>query len=166
MAYFSPELWTARIQYGSPNSSVLRDLRTLTTLGLCSSSRTGERNRFRNRHIELRYFHPSQPFLHSATCRKTREWVGNPGFLRLRFCLWTPAWPRLERKSPKVSSLVCEYSLFEETMGGDWFERDCRPRTAVDFTPWRRCASGKAERIPIICNALCPGDCCGNTRAA
>jgi hypothetical protein len=60
MAHFSPEFWTPRIRYGSPNSSVSRGLGTLTKLGFCSSSRTGESNRVRNRHTEVRYI-PPQP---------------------------------------------------------------------------------------------------------
>jgi hypothetical protein len=32
----------------------------------------------------------------------------------------------LGRKSPKVSGLVRGNSRFPETIGGDWFDRDCR----------------------------------------
>jgi hypothetical protein len=39
----------------------------------------------------------------------------------------------MRRKSPKVSGLVGEYSRFAETIGGDWFDHDCRPRPAVQF---------------------------------
>src|SRR6187397_2722630 len=61
----------------------------------------------------------------------TREWAGNPSFSRIRFRLWTPALPRLRRKSPKVSGLLRKYSRFGETMGGDRFDHDCRPRGLV-----------------------------------
>src|SRR6266480_4080077 len=38
-----------------------------------------------------------------------------------------------------VSGLICEYSRFAETIGGDWFDHDCRPKTAVDFALLRPC---------------------------
>lgn len=63
--------------------------------------------------------------------QETREWAGNPGFSRIRFGLWTPALPNLRRKSPKVSGRFREYSRFGETIGGDGFDQDCRPRPGV-----------------------------------
>jgi hypothetical protein len=38
---------------------------------------------------------------------------------------------------PKVSGSVREYSRFGETIGGDKFDQDCRPRVAVSFRFWR-----------------------------
>jgi hypothetical protein len=48
-----------------------------------------------------------------------REWAGNPGSSRIRFCLQTPNSPVLGRQLPKVSSHDREYSRFAETAGGD-----------------------------------------------
>jgi len=62
-----------------------------------------------------------------------REWAGNPGFSRIRFRLQTPSSPILRLKSPKVSGHVRGYSRFAETIGGDWFDHDCRPRAALSF---------------------------------
>lgn len=79
-------------------------------VGFCSSSRTGDRFRFRIRHIEVRIL-PPQPRI-PAVCQasqETREWAGNPGFSRIRFGLWTPALPNLRRnrrKSPAVSANI------------------------------------------------------------
>ena len=58
--------------------------------------------------------------------QEARECAGNPGCSRIRFCLWTPGSSILRWKSPKVSGLVREYSRFAETIGGDWFDHDCR----------------------------------------
>ena len=65
--------------------------------------------------------------------QETREWAGNPGFSRIRFRLWPPASPNLRRKLRKVFGLLREYSRFWETMGGDYFDHDCRPTSAVGF---------------------------------
>ena len=40
--------------------------------------------------------------------------------------------PNLRWKSPKVSGLLREYSRFAETIGGDWFDHDCRPTLAAE----------------------------------
>jgi hypothetical protein len=48
----------------------------------------------------------------------------------IQVCLWTPGSPDMRRKSPKVSGLVCEYSRFADTTGGDKFDHDCRPSLA------------------------------------
>jgi hypothetical protein len=50
---------------------------------------------------------------------KTREWAGNPGFSRIRFCLQAPNSPILGRQMPKVSGYNPEYSRFAEIVGGD-----------------------------------------------
>ena len=62
------------------------------------------------------------------------------GFSRIRFGLQTPGSPVLRRKSRKVSGRVREYSRFAETIGGDWFDHDCRPRAASDFATRSHCA--------------------------
>ena len=41
--------------------------------------------------------------------------------------------PDMGRKSPKVSGPVREYSRFAETIGGDWFDHDCRPKFNVSL---------------------------------
>jgi len=41
--------------------------------------------------------------------------------------------PNLRWDLPKVSGLVREYPRFAETIGGDWFDHDCRPMSAVGF---------------------------------
>jgi hypothetical protein len=61
---------------------------------------------------------PGIPVLGQAS-QETREWAGNPGFLRIRFRLRIPGLPNLRRKSPKVSNHLREYSRFAETVGGD-----------------------------------------------
>jgi len=68
---------------------------------------------------------PRSPAFGQAS-QGTREGSGNPGFSRIRFRLWTTASPRLRRKSLKVSGLLRKYSRFAETLGGDWFDHDCR----------------------------------------
>jgi hypothetical protein len=52
-------------------------------------------------------------------------------FSRIRFRLSTSCSPNSRRKSPKVSGLVRECSHFAETIGGDWFDHDCRPTRAA-----------------------------------
>jgi hypothetical protein len=99
-------------------------------MGFCNSSRTGKGIRFRNRHIEVRLLPPQPPIpAFSLASQETREPAGNPGFLRIRFCFRVPGLPNLSWKSPKVSGLVRKYSRFAETIGGDWFDHDCRPST-------------------------------------
>jgi integrase len=41
----------------------------------------------------------------------------------------------LRWKSQKVSGLVRKYSRFLETIGGDWFDHDCRQTLALGFGP-------------------------------
>lgn len=95
-------------------------------------SRTGEINRVRNRHIEVRYL-PPQPGIPAfgSASQETRERAGNPGFSGIRFRLWTLGSPKLWRKSPKVSGCIRKYSRFAETIGRDWFDCHCRPTLAL-----------------------------------
>ena len=65
------------------------------------------------------------------TSQPARIRAGNAGFSRIRLRLQTPNWPILRWKSPKVSGLVREYSRFAETIGGDWFDHDCRQTIAL-----------------------------------
>jgi len=65
--------------------------------------------------------------------QETREWAGNAGVSRVRFCLRTVALQISRRKSVKVSGLVRENSRFAETIGGDWFDQDCRFCTLIRF---------------------------------
>jgi hypothetical protein len=65
--------------------------------------------------------------------QETADWAGNPGFSRIRFGLWTAALGKLRGKSPKVSGRFRKYSRFGETIAGDEFDQDCRPRAAVVF---------------------------------
>jgi hypothetical protein len=82
---------------------------------------------------------PGQPGIPAfgRPSQETRKWAGNPGFSRIRFRLQARSSPNSRWKSPKVSSLVREYSRFAETIGGDRLDHDCRlnhgtqPRSAL-----------------------------------
>ena len=52
----------------------------------CRFSRTGDSNRFRTRHMEVRIL-PPQPATSALglAYQETRERAGNPGFSRIRF---------------------------------------------------------------------------------
>ena len=60
-----------------------------------------------------------------------RERPRKRGFSRIRSRLQTPSSPSLRRKSPKVSGLLRGNSRFAETIGEDWFDRDCHLTVSV-----------------------------------
>ena len=64
--------------------------------------------------------------------RETREWFGSPG-IRAFGSSPDSRFVDFELNLPKVSGLVREYSRFAETIGGGWFDHDCRPTAASDF---------------------------------
>lgn len=78
----------------------------------CSSPRTGESNRVRNRRIEVRYL-PLQPGIPAfgPTSQETRERAGNPGYSRIRFCLRALGLQILNWKLAEVSGPVRKYSV-------------------------------------------------------
>jgi hypothetical protein len=64
--------------------------------------------------------------VHLARLPKKREdGPEMPAFRAFDFVSGLPS-PNLRWRSPKVSGLVREYSRFAETIGGDWFDHDCR----------------------------------------
>jgi hypothetical protein len=65
------------------------------------------------------------------------EMPANGGFSNSVDGLQAPDLTGFGAKTPKVSGYLPEYSRFRETAAGDWFDHDCRPRTAVDFAQWR-----------------------------
>lgn len=54
-----------------------------------------------------------------------------PGFSRIWLCLQTPDLATCGVTRRKVSGRFPKNSRFAETIGGDWFDHDSRPRTAV-----------------------------------
>jgi hypothetical protein len=50
-----------------------------------------------------------------------------------RFCLQTPSSPISKWKSTTISGRVRGQFRLAETIGGDWFDHDCRPTSAVGF---------------------------------
>jgi hypothetical protein len=126
MAHLSLELWTPRIRYGSPNSSVSRGLWTPTKWGFCSPLEQARSTEFE---IAISRFDTSPARQCGVQAgsprdtemrRKSRLFAQSVRSPNSRFA-------KLEVESPKVSGLVREYSRFVETNAGDWFDHDCRP---------------------------------------
>jgi hypothetical protein len=107
---------------------------TWSCLRIFPNSKTGKQRpgSIRNARVRILSLQPPSPAFGPAS-QETREWAGNPGFSRIRYGLWTLAFPNLRWKSPKVSGRFREYSRFGETIGGDGFDQDCGPRPAVQF---------------------------------
>ena len=105
---------------------------------------------FRTGNMEVRILQgqPGSPAFGQAP-QETHEWAGDPGFSCIRFRLWTPCPPHLRLKSPKVSSLLREYSRFRETVGGDGFDQDCRPRLGG-----RSCGRLRKRKFPRTARQL------------
>lgn len=84
----------------------------------------------------------------------TRKGAGNRAFRAFDFVLLTPGLKIFRRKSPKVSGLLRKYSHFGGTMGGDQFDHDCRPRSAVGFAPHVTCTHSRSNVLQPI-NGAC-----------
>ena len=89
MTHLSPELWTLPIWYGSRNSNVPRGLRIVVKWGSAAplGQATGSDLEFVISRFES-FRRPTIPAFGQAS-QETREWAGNPGFSRVRFCRWT-----------------------------------------------------------------------------
>jgi hypothetical protein len=107
-------------------------LMSANKMGFYNPSRTAEINQVRNRHIEVRYLPPQPPSPASGlSLQPAPHRPGNPGFFGFRLCLQTPGLLISGEKRRKVSGHFPKNSRFAETIGGDWFDHDCRPAMAL-----------------------------------